>query len=158
MTIHKARVWLINASLCTTAAIFVFFLIAPTIGYPLSFEQAVRFIEIVLPVFLGYLGTATSFIFGGRHGDPKAGTKNLNELLGILVRGPVIVFAAACCAALCAFGVSNGEAASPGSGMSIDVLAGVLAAALGLLTISTSALVTALFPIRRQEAQTEEEK
>jgi hypothetical protein len=158
MTIQKARVWLVHTSLATTAAIFVFFLIAPTIGYPLTFEQAVRLIEIILPVFLGYLGTATNFIFGGSHGEPKTGTKNLNELLGILVRGPVIIFLLVSSAALIAFGISNGATASQGSGMSLDVLAGVLAAALGLLTISTSVLVTALFPIKHQASPPEEEK
>lgn len=147
MTIHKARVWLIYTSLVTTAAIFVFFLIAPAVGYPLVFEQSVRLIEIVLPVFLGYLGTATHFIFGGSHSDPKPGTKNLNELLGILVRGPVIVFILASCAALISFGISNSPTAPPGSGMSLDLLAGILAAALGVLTISTSVLVSALFPL-----------
>ena len=146
MTIHKARVWLVNASLATTATVFVFFLIAPTIGYPLTFEQSIRLIEIILPVFFGYIGTATNFIFGAKYNEPADDTNNISELLGILVRGPVIVFSLACIAALTAFGISNGENASPGSGMSLDVLAGVLAAALGLLTISTSALVISLFP------------
>jgi len=148
MTPHVARKWLIYASLITTAAAFVFFLIAPVSGFPLTFEQSIRLLEILLPVFLGYLGTATHFVIRGSQALPNnfVPSRGRGELLALLVRGPVLVFVIATVSAITAFGISNGSAAPPGSGMSLETLAIILTAVLGLLTVSTNLLVSALFP------------
>ena len=148
MTTHVARKWLIYASLGTTATAFVFFIIAPVLRFPLTFEQSIRILEIVLPVFLGYLGTATHFVLRGSQTPRRESIlpRGKGELLALLVRGPVIVFVIATISAIVAFGVSNSTSASPGSGMSVDTLAVILTAALGLLTVSTNLLVASLFP------------
>jgi len=152
MTVHVARKWLIYASLATTAAAFIFFLMAPVLGFPLTFDQAIRLLEILLPVFLGYLGTATHFIL--REPETQArgsiASRGRGELLTLLVRGPVIVFALATIAAIVAFGMSNSESAEPGSGMSVDTLAVILTAVLGVLTVSTNLLVASLFPSKER--------
>lgn len=145
---QAARKWLIHASLGTTAGAFLFFLVAPVAGFPLTFEQSLRLLEILLPVFLGYLGSATHFVLRGtrpQENSPKP-SRGQSELLGLLVRGPVVVFVIVIAAAITAFGIANGSSAPPGSGMSVETLAITTAAALGLLTVTTSALVAALFP------------
>src|SRR6185295_2636008 len=125
MTAHVARKWLIYATLLTTAVAFVFFLIAPASGFPLTFDQSVRLLEIVLPVFLGYLGSATHFVVRGSNTAPNTPVppRGRSELLGLLVRGPVVVFLVATVSAIVAFGISNSPSAPPGSGMSVDTLA-----------------------------------
>ena len=60
---EAARVWLVKASLIVTTLTFVFFIVAPAFNFPLSFGEAIRLLEIVAPVFLGYLGSATQFLF-----------------------------------------------------------------------------------------------
>lgn len=56
MSVYQARKWLIVASLTMAAASFSFFMLAPVFGYPLRYSQAQLVLQIVLPVFLGYLG------------------------------------------------------------------------------------------------------
>jgi hypothetical protein len=145
MTTDAARNWIVAASLGITAVDFVFFLLAPALGFPLTFDQAVRLLEIVLPVFMGYLGSATHFLFRIPPADAPAEVHPPGGLLGLLVRGPIIVFGLATFAAIFAFGFSNRSMATAGSGMSLDALAGSLSAALGLLSVTTNVAVSYLF-------------
>ncbi len=145
MDTDNARSWVINASLLITAANFVFFFVAPAVGFPLTFDQAARLLEIVIPVFLGYLGSATHFLFRPYRPRAHRAPVHSSKLLGILVRGPVVVFGIATLAAIFAFGFSNRKSAPPGVGMGIDDLAGALAASLGLLAVTTSVAVSYLF-------------
>ena len=133
------------ASLIITAGEFLFFLIAPIMDYPLTFPQSVRLLEIVLPVFLAYLGSAARFVFP-QAPSPDPGRMALPNLAGLLVRGPVLVYGLVTIAALLAFGYSNRISAQIGTGMDIDTLAGLLSAALGLLTVTTNVAIAYLFP------------
>ncbi len=63
MNAPTARLWIIRASLLTTGLNFTFFLIFPALGYPITFDQAIRLLEIVTPVYLAYFGSATYFLF-----------------------------------------------------------------------------------------------
>jgi uncharacterized membrane protein required for colicin V production len=145
MNTHGIRRWLIIASLTITTAEFVFFLIAPMAGYPLTFAQAIRLLEIVLPVFLGYLGSAARFVFP-QTSAPDPIRRAAPSLASLLVRGPIIVFSLASIAALIAFGHSNRIDAPVGAGMDIDTLAGILSVALGLLAVTTNVAVSYFFP------------
>jgi hypothetical protein len=153
MDVDLARGWLIKASLVATGAAFVFFLVAPAVGYPLTWNQSMRVFEIVLPVFLSYLGTATHFLFHSNNRRDKPVTVNPSSisLLGLLVRGPIIVFGVASIAIIFAFGFSN-RASSPerGTGMSPDMLTWSFTAALGLLTVTTNVVVAYLFSATRK--------
>ena len=62
MMITKARKWIVIASLAEVDSVFVFVLIAPLAGYALGWSQSLRMIELLTPVFLGYLGMATQFM------------------------------------------------------------------------------------------------
>jgi hypothetical protein len=153
MIANNARRWLIISSLIITAALLIFFIIAPTSGYPIRYDQAIRLLEIVLPVFLGYLGSAARFIFPANSKTRSKENSDLHPLANIMVRGPVIVFSLAAVSALTAFGLSNRRDAAPGTGMDIDTLAGILSLALGLLAVTTNVAFAYLFPASNTEDQ-----
>ncbi len=145
MNVQTARVWIIKASLIITGLCFGFFLLAPALGYPTTFDQALRLLEIITPVFLAYLGSATYFLFGKDASNIDLSVRGSTELFSILVRGPVYLFGFVVTAAIAAFGYSNRVSAPVGSGMSIDALAASLSASLGLLAVTTNVVVTYLF-------------
>lgn len=144
MTVQQARNWLVLASLVACGATFVFLLIAPAIGFPLLWADALRVLELVIPVFAGYLGAAAQYVFSKKqHG--KVTVQDGSGLLSLMIKGPVILFAVTSLAILIGFGISNRESASQGTGMSVDTLAGALTALLGILAITTNAAVAYLF-------------
>jgi hypothetical protein len=147
MTIDEARTWLILTALIATGATFVFFLVGPALGYPLTWAQATRCVEVLLPVFVGYLGSATHFLFSKGTGHSEIILQDRSNLLRIMVKGPVVVFSVAAIAVLFAFSFSNRVSAPPGVGMSIDTLSWSITAALGLLTATTSVEVAYLFSV-----------
>jgi hypothetical protein len=147
VTIDQARRFLVIASLFFTGAVFVFFLVAPAVGYPLTWDQSSRIFEIILPVFLGYLGSATHFLFRGGQNPKPIELKDDSGMLGLLIRGPLWVFGIAAIAIVFAFGFTNRAAAPSGSGMSVDALAGSFTAVIGLLAVTTNVAVSYLFSI-----------
>jgi hypothetical protein len=146
MDVFKARKWLITSSLVITGANFLFFIVAPALGYPIRFDQSVSLMKIVLPVFLGYLGSATQFVF------TPAKTPLITHLqfLDLIVRGPVIVFGVATLMAIVTFGYSNRLTAPAGSGMSVGVLSSIITASLGLLAVTTNVVVSYLFAVEER--------
>jgi hypothetical protein len=149
MTVASARKWLILSSLLITGGQMLFLLVAPTIGFPLRYPKNLDILQIVTPVFLGYLGAATHFIF-------KTPSPNINvkhEYLGLLVKGPIILYAMIVAASLAAFGFANRAAAEPGeTGMSSGNLATALSISLGLLAATTSVISSYLFAAPTQAA------
>lgn len=141
MTPNQARDWLIKASLFITGVTFLFLLAVPPLGYPLTFGQSIRALEIILPVFFGYLGSATIFYFS-TNAPPTKITKRLPMSL---IKGPIILFAIISITLFAVFGFSNRVEAEPGSGMNVDSLAAILALALGLLTVTTNVVISYLF-------------
>ena len=131
-------------SLLTTTAVFVFLIIAPQAGYPLTMDQAIRILEIILPVFVGYLGSAAQFAF--RENAPVNDTPLPNPaLMNLLIKGPIIAWVVMSITSLTAFGLSNSSSAAADEGWSVDLLAGVMTIALSLLTVTTHAAVSYLF-------------
>ena len=139
------RKWLIIASLGATALTFLFFILAPAFGYPLTYEDAFGVVQIIVPVFTGYLGTAAQFAFANPGNADPAMNANVKPLVRLMVRGPVFVFLFIIVAVVIAFGVTNGEDAAPGSGMSVGLLSTVTTAGLALLAVTTNAAVAYLF-------------
>ncbi len=144
MNTNKARNWIVKSSLAITGSLFLFAFIAPVGGYPLTYAQVPRIVEIILPVFLGYLGSATHFIFRANR-STEIVDDNTNSLLSLLVRGPLGIYSAATITLLVAFAFSNRQNAEPGEGMSVDQLAAGLSITLALLAATTSVLVSYLF-------------
>jgi hypothetical protein len=83
MTVDGARRWIIITSLVVTGLAFAFLVAAPPLGYPLGWDQSQRIIEILLPVFLGYLGTATHFVFHTGNQDKQLHLGSRAPLLGL---------------------------------------------------------------------------
>jgi hypothetical protein len=153
MTVEMARKWLITASLGITAGVVAFFVAAPAFGFPLTADQAMRLLEIVVPVFLGYLGTASRFVFSAPNRVERVQLRRNDPLVALLIRGPLLVFLLIVFVAVASFGWSNRADAPAGAGMSIDALSGVVSTALGLLAVTTHTAVAYLF-VARDEAPT----
>lgn len=145
-----ARTWLIKASLGITTADILFFLLAPLIGYPLEWPEAFRLMEIVFPVFLGYLGSATYFVFGETKGT-RSVAKVARKQLGVMVRGPIIAWIVIDVAAIAAFGLSNRHS-SRTTPMSLELFARILTGTLALLAVTTNIAVSYLFGRRQTDA------
>jgi hypothetical protein len=141
-TTNQMRRWLVVGSLAIIGGDTLFLISSPALGYPLEMGQAVRLLEITLPVFLGYLGSATYFIVSGAKASQHTPHQ---ELLGLLVRGPMILFLSINAAVLIIFGYSNRSNADAGAGMSVEMLAGVVSASIALLLVTTNALIMYLF-------------
>jgi hypothetical protein len=141
MSIDHARKWLILSSLVITGLQMVFLLLSPAIGYPLSYPKNLDLLQIVTPVFLGYLGAAAHFIFL----NPPPEVHVQNRFLGMLVKGPVIIYALAAGSSFLAFGYANRSSALPGAGMSTDNLARALSLSLGVLAATTGVIAPYLF-------------
>jgi len=144
MDVAASRTWLIKASLGVTGANFLFFAMAPSLGYPLEWSESVRLLQIVFPVFAGYLGSATHFLFRARRSASVRRVQGAPEQLALIVRGPVFLWGLASLGAIAAFGISNRMGATA-PGMEIDDLATLLTAALSLLAVTTSVVVGYLF-------------
>jgi len=145
VSVLDAQKFIILTSLGVIGVLLVFYVIAPVFGYPLEFEHSIRLIQINTPIFLGYLGSATQFLFTGNTARSAVIDEQLAPLLRILLVGPIVVFAIATVACLIAFGLSNAKSASPGIGMTIENLSVLLTAALGLLAVTSSVFVSYLF-------------
>jgi hypothetical protein len=146
MTVFEARRWIIVASLVIAGAAFSFFVIAPVLGYPLRFSQAVSILQIVFPVFLGYLGAATQFVF--QKSPPPEDTIQTRPLMGLLIHGPIGLFVLIMVVVTSVFGYSNRASAGPGDGIGVDQLRTLITAALGLLAVTTNVVVAYLFSVQ----------
>jgi hypothetical protein len=141
VTIDDARKWLIIASLGITGAQMLFFVTAPAIGFPLQYPKNLDVLQIISPVFLGYLGSAAHFIFQ----NPPATISIQNQYLGLLVKGPLAIYTIVVVGAIVSFWYANRPDALPGTGMSVDNLATALSLALGVLAATTGVITSYLF-------------
>lgn len=147
MTVDEARRWLILASLTVTGTQMVFLVLAPSFGYPLEWPRNLDMIQIITPVFLGYLGSAAHFIFMA----PSPVVVANANFLGIMLKGPLIIYVAVVISAFVAFGWSNRIDAVPGTGISVDNLTNTMTAALGILAVTTGVISAYLFAVNSQE-------
>jgi hypothetical protein len=145
MTVDSARKWLIISSLIITGAQMAFLLIAPSLGFPLIYPKNINLLQIVTPVFLGYLGAATHFIFQ----NPVPVAPVQNQFLGILIKGPLILYILSVVSAFFAFGYTNRVGAPIGGGMGVDNLGTALSISLGVLAVTTSVISSYLFAAPR---------
>jgi hypothetical protein len=102
MSADNARKWLIVASLTITGVQMIFLIAAPSFYFPLEYPKNFNILQIVSPVFFGYLGSATHFIF--MKPSPKVAV--YYPLLGLLVKGPTLIYVGAMLAAFASFGYS----------------------------------------------------
>lgn len=149
MTADQARRWLILASLYATGAQAAFLLVAPIIGIPIEFDKSLGLLQIVAPVFVGYLGSAAHFVFM----SPPPEVPVQVQFLDIIVKGPIFVYVLIVAAAFIGFTYSNRTGALIGGGMSLEALSAALTIALGLLSSSTAVVVSYLFAVSNRDPQ-----
>src|SRR4051794_24139853 len=106
MTAEEARLWIIKASLIIHACAFVFFALAPALGYPLYYPDAINILKIILPIFASYVGAATLFLISGQQAE-AASTETRSHMLGVLVRWPISIFGIGLLAILISFPLSQ---------------------------------------------------
>lgn len=144
-TLLSEQVWLIKASLLIAGISIAFFLCAPIIGYPIEYAHSFRMLEMIAPIFLGYLGSASVYIVSQDRSKRIVPLENFNPLLPWLVRGPVFLFAFSLVVTIFVFGWSNRSDAPSGVGISTNAFALILSAELSLLNVSTNIIVSYLF-------------
>ena len=150
MTVGQARMWLVFAALAITGFALVFFLVAPVAGYPMLYSDAFRELQILLPVFIGYLSAATHFVISGSFKQPSI---QAPPLFPILVRGPLVIFVVAFLSLLWAFGYANRPSAPAGQvGMGVDELSLGVSLILSLLSATTALLIGHLFASKQNQS------
>jgi hypothetical protein len=141
MKIDTARSWVIWGSLGITAIQGAFLLVAPVFGFNLKYPKNLDMLQIVGPVFLGYLGAAVAFVFK----DPPPEVPVNERFLAPLVVGPLFVYVLFVASALAVFGYSKRESAPVGTGIPAEYLSRTLSIALGVLAATTTVLSAHLF-------------
>jgi hypothetical protein len=91
LSVPQARLLIAGYSLAMTGFLVVFFLIAPAfLPFNPGRGENVRLIEITLPVFFGYLTSASHFLFNS---SPSSERFSGDErLLFLMVVGPCVLF------------------------------------------------------------------
>lgn len=154
MTMEQARLWIVISSLSATGLTLCFLAVGPALGYPISYEDALRLGQIILPLFLGYLGAATHFLFKSEQKKaPHESKEHMPSYFSFLVKGSLITFLFIILSCIIAYGYTNRMSATPGIGMSVDTLATMLSLALGLLAATTSIIVYNIFPADQKSNQ-----
>lgn len=87
-SLTTARVTVIALSLGLTVAFLLFFLIAPVRGYPLKVSEAQELMNVVVPIFSGYLATSAAFVFS----KPDSSPVPLSPLTMFMLISTAVVF------------------------------------------------------------------
>jgi len=57
------RLWVIKARLLILGISFIFFVIArPAFNFPMIYDETIRVLQIIFPVFVGYLGIGAAYL------------------------------------------------------------------------------------------------
>jgi hypothetical protein len=154
MTYAVARLWLIKNSLLIMAFFGSALLVAPATRYPLSFEQAISLLQIVLPLFIGYLSTAIVFLTSREAPLKRGPAREFSSILAHLVKGPVWLVALFLSIALIVFGIVNWpKPESQPSGFDFGLLSNLVSFILSISAATTSALVAWLFKVETESAR-----
>jgi hypothetical protein len=142
----EARLWIVKASLVAYGLSFVFFVLAPALGYPMTYPDAINIVKIIVPVFAGYVGAAAVFV--GTDSVVET-SEPPNKMLSILVKWPIAVFGLGMVALLVAFFLTN-TAQYTGNGMTPNTLSLFVSLLTALLAATTGAISSYLFKVERR--------
>jgi hypothetical protein len=145
MNYDDARRKIILYSLVLTGLLLPFFFLAQAFVYPLSSDQSTQTLSLIVPVFLGYLGSGIAFVFnppGNALPEPSDATR---ALLRLLINGAFAVFALGFVSLLTGFGWANRLGATPGSGMSFQAFSNGITLTLSIMTTVVGGSVIFLF-------------
>jgi hypothetical protein len=147
MSVEEARSWLLKATMILTTALFLFLVVAPGFGFPLEYQhgEVMRIVQILFPVFLGYLGAGTHFVFKYLHRQEPRESATTRPLFAVLVKWPIRLWVVMCGAVLGMFWYTNTAGAMHGTAWDLDLLAMWLTAAMCFLNATTNTVVSYLF-------------
>jgi uncharacterized membrane protein len=139
MTYEDARRQIVLLSLLTTVSFSCLIIISP-LFIQLKTAEALQVVQIVFPVFAGYIGAAVLFLFRGK---PTTAPVIDELLLRYLVNAPFLVFWCLGVAVLAYFYISN----LPGhvDGMAFAELATYVTILISFMNATTGALIGFLF-------------
>src|SRR5712691_4390032 len=110
---QQERIWIVKASLGVTAAVLLFFISAPgLLGFPLDYDQSIRITQIITPVFVGYIGLATAFLFGVPNEKLELPVQD-QALMRLLLRGPVYMMGGGLIVVVATFWYTNRRGGPP---------------------------------------------
>jgi hypothetical protein len=139
---NDARIWLVKWSAVLTGILFVFFVIAPFVALPFRGDQSKQALGIIAPVFFGYLGLATTFLF---QAPPKIPASPINPLFSLIVKAPVGIFSVGLFVLILTYCLTNILAKKIGDGMGFDDFVFYLSMLLTLQSGTTGVLFAAIF-------------
>lgn len=152
---QSARLAVVIYSLVITGGLILFLILAQPIGMRFDFgrQENLRLIDVVIPTFLGYLGSASHFLFNSNRGreieEHNAG------MLRLLIHGPFWIFIVTICALFYAHYVSHRPLTTIEPRidvMDFNTLSRYVSIALGLLAITVGVISGYLFgPPPRQD-------
>jgi hypothetical protein len=147
------RIWIIKASIVLLGLSFAFFVVGrPLFGFPMLYDEVIRVLQLIFPVFLGYLGLGASYVTGQKNAmrEPDYGSRADTKLARLMLRAPIYLVSGGLGVLIIAFWTSNLPHATAGAGMSLDSFCWFLSAILGVLAASSGLLVTRLFDGQRR--------
>lgn len=140
------RIWIIKAIFILIVGFLLLFVAAPIFfGYPLDHQQRMRLIQLILPVFIGYLSSAIKYKFSNKTNKLKLNKSN-DPAIRLLIKGSVYLFAFGMLLFWIEFWYTNRPNSPLGTGITIDQLVWYITVMLVLLTGTTGHIVASLFP------------
>ena len=155
-TVYNLQRWVIIASLFSSGALIVFFLLCRSLlGYPLEPEQTKALIQVAVPPFFGYLSLAVRNAVANQ--DNSAPARTIPRLLPLLLKGTAALYFVILAVSLLAYYLANAPAAaSKGDtgNMSFSDLSWWICAGLALQTATFGVIVGFLFGVEGNPAPT----
>lgn len=140
MHLENLRIKIVKHLVIASVIVVVFFLFAPeTLGFPIDSGQSHVIIQLLIPVFIGYLSMAVSF-----PGRPAMSGESYSALNKIHTIGNY-AFALTMVIGIARFWYTNRPFSSPASGMTFHQLTYVITFAICILNATIGAMVTRLF-------------
>lgn len=139
-SLRTARVTVIVLSLGLTVSFIVFFLIAPLVGYPLSITEAQELMNVVVPVFSGYLATAAACVFR----KPDTTEPELSPLTMFMLLATAAAFIVLSVVLFWVFAHAS-KIPSPGVAMTYAMLKGYFLTILSIMTAVYALAIAYLF-------------
>jgi hypothetical protein len=149
ITVEGARNWVTIASLSLVGTHAIFLIIAPALGFPLRYTQALRLLENISPVFVSFLASAVTFLVGDSPHERTPLRIRSPGLFASLLKGPIYLLAAVNATAFVAFGLTNRIGAPVDIGMRADDLSRVMSVTMSILMATSSGLVGWLFNVKQ---------
>jgi hypothetical protein len=151
MTVHQARSTIAILSILSLGIVFAFFTMAPAMGFHSLQEDEWRIPQMVMPVFAGYLASASQFLFSD--GNEKKLRPRTAKLMRTLIYGGFGLFFFCSMILIGSYLISHSYSAAPGSGRSLEWLSSGFAIILSILAATTTIISNYLFAVHDGESK-----